>query len=164
MLGDYAKNDFDEVPDGTYVATVDDAKGEINDNGKCVLKVRFRIASGDAKGGCVFKDYYITEKTLEKFLPWQFGVLGIWHDVKVAKDFDEGLQVAVASMIKLANAKTLFSINVTTEKNMWEGKEYIKTNVIVEDMVTGPADAISESKAVRSSEPPQMDTTEDVPF
>lgn len=165
MLGDYEKqSDFADVPDGTYIVRIHDAKGEISKDGKCVCKVQFKIDSGDFKGSILFKDYYLTAKTLEKFIPWQFGILGIWQEIKTCQNFDDGLQKSVGMLIDLANKNTLLSVDSTTEKSVYEGKEYTRANVKINDMVSGAVDDFTASKQQTESPTPQFDSNEEIPF
>lgn len=155
-----AKEEFAKITDGEYLATIDDCSGDIGD-GKIRLKVRYRLVDGEFKGRVLFKDYYFSEKTVAKFLPWQFGVIGIWEAVRDADDFEKGLQVAIDEMGNLMKNNTQLLLKVENEKYVWDGQQRERLNVIVSQNISGIPESVSTSDNGFS---PTINENEDVPF
>ena len=156
-LGDYATpgagNDFPSIPAGTYYVKVDNAEGTETKNGTQCLKVRFRITEGEYVKQCIFKDYYITEKTLEKFLPWQFGILGIWDAVKETDTFGLGLNAAIDAIGKVINSGHIFSATTEIELNEWLGETRERINLLLTENLGTRVATVSATNSVPNMAP-----------
>lgn len=161
-LADY---EVENIPDGEYIVVLDATEGNVSDKGTVSLKTRFKVVEGELKGQMLFKDFYITEKTCEKFLPWQLGIMGIWKVVRDADDFEQGLEKAIDETAKIMKAGTKFIVTATTETTEYEGKEQVRTNVIIDSNLSdNDTEEKVETKDQDFGPEPSFDKEEEIPF
>ena len=145
------------VGEGLHTVKVDDASGDMT-NGKCKLKVRFRIQNGDFANQCLFKDYYLTEKTTAKFLPWQFGILGIWKAVREADNFEKGLELAIDAIGTVIEEGKCFDVEVEHEDWEYNGKSGTRANPVLK------SENLGTMKVPNHAPQPSFDSNEEIPF
>ena len=134
MLGDYQKEEteYKAIPSGDYRVFLSDLNGDIT-NEKPFATLQFTVSeSGDYEGRKVFKRFYLTPKTLEKFLPWQLGILGMWNDVKTAESFSKGIEKMIDASYELLG-RDEFIADISIE--VYEGKNGPKerNNIVLKE-------------------------------
>lgn len=139
-IGDYAEiEDFTPVPGGQYNVTLDEVSGTLSED-KPIMEVKYKINDGDQKDRIVSKKYYFTENTFKKWMPWQLGILGVWHDVKECENFDDGMIKAVEL---LKDTKKIFSATVEVDDWEYDGKSGTRNDIKIEaENVANPPETV----------------------
>lgn len=162
-LSDYVKEDkeFSTLPADEYIVSLDDCTCDTTAL-KPYVDAKFKVQSGDHTGRFLFKRFYITEGTLGKFIPWQFGIMGIWDEVKNADSFSEGTMKAVEAMADIIGNTYKVSVEVSTYTNKKGEVKERNDLVIMEEYL----DAIKDTKPIKpkTSSPPEINTEEEIPF
>lgn len=163
-IGDYQVEDkeYAIAPKGSYVVYISDMNGDLT-AAKPYINVRYTIDEGPSKNTNIFKRYYLTEKTLQKFIPWQFGIMGIWHDVKEAKDFAHGVEIAID---KLGGMISTTAFDADVEVETYEGQSGTKqrNNIVLKQNLgdrTGDFMATDVEKPVDTN---SFNSDEELPF
>ena len=134
-IGDYQAPDtnkpqFEALPKGPYQVYLSNVNGDISAP-KPYANFEFMVENGEYKGRKIFKRYYLTEKTLQKFIPWQFGIMGLWDDVKLADSFSHGIEIVIDKTYGLIG-KISFSADVEIEEyQAKDGTMKQKNNIVL---------------------------------
>ena len=82
MFGEVKEDNKEFLPltEGIYNVTLDDVSLDETGNSPFITAT-FTVLSGKYKNRKLWKRYYFSDGTARKFLPWQFGVLGIKKDL-----------------------------------------------------------------------------------
>lgn len=145
-----------DVPDGNYLVKIKDMSCDLT--GKTpFVEVLFEIKDGSFEGIEVKKRYYFSEKTCQKFLPWQLGIMGIWQEVGKKDNFEQGAQAMIDYFMD--NPKYfdqyLFEAELKKEEREFNDKIYKNTNVVLLSKIDNQAKITS---------PPEPDMNEELPF
>lgn len=155
-ISDYVKEDkkFELIAPGEYQVILVNMNGDVSSD-KPYADFKFQVLGTDEDKKTIFKRYYLTPKTLEKFIPWQMGVLGLWHDIKLADTFSQAVEIMIDKSYDLIGKNTyLAEISVET----YEGKNGTqkRNNIVL-------TDNLGELKTMMK--PDQVfDSSEELPF
>jgi hypothetical protein len=161
-IGDYQVEDteYEVAPPDSYVVYIDDVTADTTTQNP-YINVKYKVAGGEHEGKVIFKRYYITAKTLMKFIPWQFGIIGIWNQVKMADTFVQGIEKSIDALGPILG-KHFFDADVEVETYESNSGVTKKRNNLV---LTG---SYGDEKPVINYAPKKVestfDDTEEIPF
>ena len=134
------------IPEGEYVGHVYDCKQLETKKGAPMILVKFQSEEGYSLP--VFLMF--TDATVEKFLHWPLGVLGVWSELKGLTSHEEACEKAADMIFDMVDDESKKFV-ITCEHQEYNGKESEKFN-------------IKEEYVELDSSIPQTEVSEEIPF
>ena len=153
------KSSYELLPDGEYVATLDDSQFDTTVTPK-KLKVQYLVHDTKYGGRKLWQNFTFNEKSA-KFLIWQMGVIGAHQVAKEAGSEDEYYTSLAKEVYRLVkeNAKVLLEVT----RREYNGKEY--QNTIIKEVYIGDLPVKNEALNIEGAgSPPKTDLSEELPF
>ena len=122
------------IPEGEYVCHVYDCKQLTTKKGDPMILVKFQSEEGYAMP--VFLTF--TDATVEKFLHWPLGVLGVWSSLKGVESHEEGCEKAADMIFDLVDDETKKFV-ISCEHSEYNDKESEKFTIKSEFEEVDPA-------------------------
>lgn len=164
MIGDYEKQDekFGVISPGKYTVTLSNVTGDTSISKPYAEFTYLVVNDAQFEGKTVRKRLYLTPKTLEKFVPWQLGVLQIWHDVKVAETLSQGVEKIIDASYDIIG-KYAYMAEISIEN--YEGKNgpAQRNNIVLSQFIGERKSEFDEFMAEKPNEP-KFDPSEEMPF
>ena len=149
--------EFTALPVGVYGVTLDNV--DLDETGKhSMINAQFTVIAGEFKNRKLWKRFYFSDGTAAKFLPWQFGIMGIKTelDAKACNSHADTARAALDLMGGVIGSAFTVNVEITEGTN---GKQY--NDLVLTER--GVKENTLQAAQVKNHAP-QMDASENIPF